>query len=50
MAELTDILSFAYKLGFENLYDWQCKILLRYQSGDPTAAAAMRHYSSFIQF
>jgi len=39
MSEITGILEFAYHLGFENLYDWQCRILLRYQAGDPTAAA-----------
>ena len=39
MSEITGILEFAYHLGFTNLYDWQCRILLRYQAGDPTAAA-----------
>jgi DNA invertase Pin-like site-specific DNA recombinase len=30
---LVSILDFAYRLGFTNLYDWQCRILLRYEAG-----------------
>jgi phage terminase large subunit len=36
---LISILDFAYLLGFR-LYDWQCKILLRYEAGERTAVAA----------
>jgi hypothetical protein len=34
------ILAFADSvLGLHNLYNWQCKILLRYEAGDQTAPA-----------
>ena len=36
---LISILDFAWKLGFR-LYDWQARILLRYEAGDRTAVAA----------
>jgi hypothetical protein len=36
MPALISILDFAYLLGFK-LYDWQAKILLRYEAGDRTA-------------
>jgi hypothetical protein len=36
---LTSILEFAYRIGFTSLYDWQCRILLRYEAGESTAAA-----------
>jgi hypothetical protein len=36
---LVPILEFAYRIGFTNLYDWQARILLRYEGGEPTAAA-----------
>jgi hypothetical protein len=36
--KLVSILDFASRLGFTNLYDWQCRILLRYEAGEPTAA------------
>src|ERR1700745_1877795 len=36
---LISILDFAYLLGFR-LYDWQSRILLRYEAGDRTAVAA----------
>jgi phage terminase large subunit len=39
---LISILDFAYLLGFR-LYDWQCQILLRYEAGDPTAAACANY-------
>jgi hypothetical protein len=37
--KLIPILEFAYRIGFTNLYDWQARILLRYEGGEPTAAA-----------
>jgi hypothetical protein len=39
VSALISILDFAYLLGFR-LYDWQCRILLRYEAGDRTAVAA----------
>jgi len=39
MTKLIGILDFAYKLGFTSLYDWQAKILLRYEACDRVAAA-----------
>jgi hypothetical protein len=39
MHKLVPILDFAYRLGFKSLYDWQCKVLLRYEAGEPVAAA-----------
>jgi hypothetical protein len=39
MPALLSILDFAYRIGFTNLYDWQCRILLRYEAGEPVAAA-----------
>jgi hypothetical protein len=36
---LVSILDFAYRIGFTNLYDWQCRILLRYEAGEPVTAA-----------
>ena len=43
MLKLVPILEFAYRLGFTNLYDWQAKILLRYEAGEPTAAACANY-------
>ena len=43
MAKLISILDFAYRSGFTHLYDWQCKILLRYEGGKPTAAACANY-------
>ena len=37
--KLISILDFAYLLGFR-LYDWQSRILLRYEAGERTAVAA----------
>jgi hypothetical protein len=37
--KLVSILDFAYRIGFTNLCDWQARILLRYEGGEPTAAA-----------
>jgi hypothetical protein len=37
--KLVSILEFAYRIGFTNLYDWQARILLRYEGGEPTTAA-----------
>jgi hypothetical protein len=34
---------FAYRIGFTNLYDWQARILLRYEGGEPTAAACANY-------
>src|ERR1700751_6080422 len=39
---LISILDFGWKLGFR-LYDWQARILLRYEAGDPTAAACANY-------
>jgi hypothetical protein len=36
---IVSILDFAYRIGFTSLYDWQCRILLRYEAGEPIAAA-----------
>lgn len=41
MSVLVPILDFAYRLGFRNLYDSQCKILLRYEAGEAVAAAGL---------
>ena len=43
MPKLVPILEFAYRIGFTDLYDWQCKILLRYEAGEPTAAACANY-------
>ena len=43
MPKLVPILEFAYRIGFTNFYDWQCKILLRYEAGEPTAAACANY-------
>ena len=43
MPKLVPILEFAYRIGFTNLYDWQCRILLRYEAGEPTAAACANY-------
>jgi phage terminase large subunit len=40
---LISILDFAWKLGCTNLYDWQCRILLRYEAGERTAAACANY-------
>jgi hypothetical protein len=40
---LVSILEFAYRLGFTNLYDWQSKILLCYEAGEPVAAACANY-------
>ena len=37
--KIVSILNFAWQLGFE-LYDWQAKVLLRYEAGDRTALCA----------
>jgi hypothetical protein len=39
VANLISILEFAYRIGFTDLYDWQCRVLLRYEAGEPVAAA-----------
>jgi phage terminase large subunit len=41
--KLVPILEFAYRLGFTNLYDWQARILLRYEAGEPVAAACANY-------
>jgi hypothetical protein len=41
--KLVSILDFAYRIGFTNLYDWQARILLRYETGEPTAAACANY-------
>jgi len=41
--KLVSILEFAYRIGFTNLYDWQARILLRYEGGEPTAAACANY-------
>jgi len=41
--KLVSILDFAYRIGFTNLYDWQARILLRYEGGEPTAAACANY-------
>jgi hypothetical protein len=41
--QIIPILEFAYRLGFTNLYDWQSKILLRYEAGESTAAACANY-------
>jgi hypothetical protein len=38
------ILDFAYRLGFKSLYDWQCKMLLRYEAGEPVAGGLRQLY------
>jgi len=38
--KLAPVLEFAYRLGFTNLYDWQARVLLRYEGGEPVALAA----------
>jgi hypothetical protein len=43
VAALVSILDFAYRIGFTNLYDWQCRILLRYEAGEPVAAACANY-------
>ena len=43
MSALVPILDFAYRLGFKSLYDWQCRILLRYEAGEPVAAACANY-------
>jgi hypothetical protein len=43
MHKLVPILDFAYRLGFKSLYDWQCKVLLRYEAGEPVAAACANY-------
>ena len=43
MPKLVSILEFAYRIGFTNLYDWQARILLRYEGGEPTAAACANY-------
>src|SRR6201984_2775833 len=43
MKRLMGILEFAWKLGFEGLYDWQSRILLRYELGEPVAAACANY-------
>jgi hypothetical protein len=43
--QIIPILEFAYRIGFTNLYDWQCRILLRYEAGEPTATAACANYT-----
>jgi len=40
---LVSILDFAYRIGFTDLYDWQCKTLLRYEAGEATAAACANY-------
>jgi hypothetical protein len=37
--KLISILDFAYLLGFR-LYDWQARVLLRYEAGERVAVAA----------
>jgi hypothetical protein len=37
--KLVPILEFAYRIGFTTLYDAQARVLLRYEGGDPVAAA-----------
>jgi hypothetical protein len=37
--KLVPILEFAYRIGFTTLYDGQARVLLRYEGGDPVAAA-----------
>jgi hypothetical protein len=41
--QIIPILEFAYRLGFTNLYDWQARILLRYEAGESTAAACANY-------
>ena len=41
--QIIPILEFAYRIGFTNLYDWQARILLRYEGGEPTAAACANY-------
>src|ERR1700747_2324520 len=43
MKRLMGILEFAWKLGFEGLYDWQSRILLRYELGEAVAAACANY-------
>ena len=43
MPKLVSILEFAYRIGFTNLYDWQARILLRYEGGESTAAACANY-------
>jgi hypothetical protein len=41
--KLVPILEFAYRIGFTNLYDWQARVLLRYEAGEPVAAACANY-------
>jgi hypothetical protein len=41
--QIIPILEFAYRIGFTNLYDWQCRVLLRYEAGEPVALAACNY-------
>jgi hypothetical protein len=41
--KLVSILDFAYRIGFTNLYDWQARILLRYEAGESTTAACANY-------
>jgi hypothetical protein len=43
MPALVSILDFAYRIGFTNLYDWQSRILLRYEAGESVAAACANY-------
>jgi len=40
--QIIPILEFAYRIGF-NLYDWRCHVLLRYEAGEPVAAACANY-------
>ena len=41
--QIIPILEFAYRVGFTNLYDWQARVLLRYEAGEPVALAACNY-------
>ena len=43
MPKLVSILDFAYRIGFTDLYDWQARVLLRYEAGEPVAAACANY-------
>lgn len=43
MRKLVPILEFAYRLGYRDLYDWQSRILLCYEAGEPVAAACANY-------
>ena len=43
MKQIIPILEFAYRIGFTNLYDWQARVLLRYEAGEPVAAACANY-------